>query len=291
MTRIPRSTTASDPAGAEEQAAGRAPGRPLEPRGGRLRAGLRLLVAAAWTAISYLTAEMGAFLTLPVPRARIRLRQVLVRTWARGLAHILGMRIRSTGTPPRAPFFLASNHLSYMDIILLYTRLDGVFIAKRDMRRWPLLGPLAHRMGTIWVNREVRRDAVRVLDEIDEAVARGDGVILFAEGTTSAGDGLLPMKPALFDWAAREQFPVHYATIGYRTPPGSPPAHLAVCWWGDMPFGGHLVDLCRLAKFEAVVEFGPAPIVAPTRGELARRVERAIADRFVPVVDKEQPGS
>jgi 1-acyl-sn-glycerol-3-phosphate acyltransferase len=178
-----------------------------------------------------------------------------------------------------------------MDIILLYTRLDGVFIAKRDMRRWPLLGPLAHRMGTIWVNREVRRDAVRVLDEIDEAVARGDGVILFAEGTTSAGDGLLPMKPALFDWAAREQFPVHYATIGYRTPPGSPPAHLAVCWWGDMPFGGHLVDLCRLAKFEAVVEFGPAPIVAPTRGELARRVERAIADRFVPVVDKEQPGS
>jgi 1-acyl-sn-glycerol-3-phosphate acyltransferase len=201
------------------------------------------------------------------------------------------MRIRSTGTPPRAPFFLASNHLSYMDIILLYTRLDGVFIAKRDMRRWPLLGPLAHRMGTIWVNREVRRDAVRVLDEIDEAVARGDGVILFAEGTTSAGDGLLPMKPALFDWAAREQFPVHYATIGYRTPPGSPPAHLAVCWWGDMPFGGHLVDLCRLAKFEAVVEFGPAPIVAPTRGELARRVERAIADRFVPVVDKEQPGS
>jgi hypothetical protein len=92
------------------------------------------------------------------------------------------------------------------------------------------------------------------------------------------------MKPALFDWAAREQFPVHYATITYRTEPGSVPADLAIAWWGDMPFGAHAVNLCRMRGFEATVEFGSDPIVAPTRGELAARIQQAIEERFVPLM-------
>jgi 1-acyl-sn-glycerol-3-phosphate acyltransferase len=287
VTQIPG--TAAE-AGSPRLAGGVPAGEP-PPGGGRIRAGMRVALASGWTVLSFLAWALGTFATLLVPRARLRWRQAVVRHWARGLGRIVGMRVVSAGDPPRAPFFLVSNHLSYMDIILLYTRLDGVFIAKRDMRHWPVLGPLAHLMGTIWVNREVRRDAVRVLDEIDEAVARGDGVILFAEGTTSAGDGLLPMKPALFDWAAREQYPVHYATITYRTPPGGWPAYLAVGWWGDMRFGGHVWNLCRMRGFDAMVEFGPSPVVAPTRGELAARVQRAIADRFVPLVTRETLGS
>jgi 1-acyl-sn-glycerol-3-phosphate acyltransferase len=287
VTRIPVSS--AETAGAV--ATGRVPAGEPRVRGGWIRAGVRVALASGWTALCFLAWALGAFATLLVPRARLRWRQAVVRQWARGVGRLLGMRVRAVGAPPPAPFFLVSNHLSYMDIILLYTRLDCVFIAKRDMRHWPVLGPLAHLMGTIWVNREVRRDAIRVLDEIDEAVARGDGVILFAEGTTSAGDGLLPMKPALFDWAAREQYPVHYATITYRTPPGGPPAYLAVGWWGDMPFGGHVWSLCRMRGFEAAVEFGPAPVVAPTRGELAERVQRAIGNRFVPLVSKETLGS
>ena len=256
-------------------------------RGGRIRAGLRLSGIGAWTALSFLAWAAGAFITLLVPRARLRWRQRVVRGWARGVGFLFGMRVTVAGRPPKAPFFLVANHLSYVDIILLYTCLDAVFIAKRDMRHWPVLGPLAHVMGTIWVNREVRRDAVRVLDLIDEAIARGDGVILFAEGTTTQGDALLPMKPALFDWAAREQFPVHHATITYRTLSGSPPANLAVAWWGDMPFGAHAVKLCRLRGFDATVEFGPDAIVAPTRGELAARIQQAIEERFVPLVGPE----
>jgi 1-acyl-sn-glycerol-3-phosphate acyltransferase len=137
------------------------------------------------------------------------------------------------------------------------------------------------------VNREVRRDAVRVLDLIDEAIARGDGVILFAEGTTSAGNALLPMRPALFDWAAREQYPVHHVALSYRTE-ANIPAHLVVGWWGDMPFVRHAWDFCRLRSVEALLDFGAAPIVAPTRGELAARVEQAISARFIPMVTTER---
>lgn len=252
-------------------------------RGGRVRAALRIAAVAGWTAALTAGWLAGTILLLPVPRPRLRWRHAVVRRWARGLAWIVGMRTRVIGRPPAAPFFLVSNHLSYADIILLLTELDTVFVAKSEMRSWPVLGPLAHLFGSIWVNRAVRRDAVRVLDLIDDAVARGDGVVLFAEGTTSRGDGLLPMRPALFDWAAREQYPVHYAALSYRTAPGSVPAHHAVCWWGDAPFGPHAWELCRLPGFEAIISFGPEPIIAPTRGELAARVQEAITERFLPV--------
>lgn len=260
-------------------------------RGGRFRAVIRATGAVAWSGgLTVLWAAVNLLL-LPVPRARVRWRHRVVRTWARGLGRIIGMRRRLIGAPPRAPFFLVSNHLSYVDIILLYTCLDGVFIAKREMRHWPVLGPLAHLFGTIWVNRTVRRDAVRVLDSIDEAVGRGDGVILFAEGTTSSGESLLPMRPALFDWSAREQYPVHYASLTYAARPEGPPARSTVCWWGDMTFGPHLMNLIRLRGFEARVEFGSAPIVAPTRGELAERVQAAIAAQFEPVDHSERHAS
>jgi len=256
--------------------------------GGRLRAALRIVGAVGWSASLTLLWALGNLLLLPIPRSRVRWRHRVVGTWARGLAWMIGMRRRVLGVPPRAPFFLASNHLSYVDIILLYTCLDGVFIAKREMRHWPVLGPLSNLFGTIWVNREVRRDAVRVLDLIDESVARGDGVVLFAEGTTSSGEEVHPMRPALFDWAAREQYPVHCASLTYRIPSNAPPARQVVCWWGGMPFGQHLMNLIRLPRFEATVEFAAAPVTAPTRGELAELVRAEIARHFVPVARSPQ---
>ena len=258
------------------------------PRRRPLRAWLRIASIGAWTGAAYLTLLGGQAITAGSGRNRLRWRHWLVRHWSRGVARLLGMKVRVTGAPPRPPFFLVSNHLSYVDIILLYTCLDCVFIAKHEMRRWPGLGLLAHAAGTIWVNRESPRDAVRVLSEIDAAMARGDGVVLFPEGTTSPGSGLLPMRPALFDWAARRQHPVHCTAIGYRSVPGDEPAHLSICWWGDMEFAPHLLDLCRLRGFEADVRFAPAPVTAPDRGSLALRARDEILRHFEPVVTPER---
>jgi 1-acyl-sn-glycerol-3-phosphate acyltransferase len=251
--------------------------------GGRLRAAARILAIALWSAGLTLLWVLGQLLLLPSPRRRVRWRHRIVGTWARGLARIMGMRVEVAGVPPAAPFFLVSNHLSYVDIILLYTRIDGVFIAKHEMRRWPVLGPLARLFGTLWLNRAVRRDAVRVLDLIDNAIGRGDGVVLFAEGTTSNGQAPLPLRPALLDWAARKQYPVHYCSLSYRARPGAPPAAATIGWWGAMPFGRHALNLSRLPGFDARIEFGPAPLVAPTRGELAGRLQHEIGARFIPL--------
>ncbi len=117
-----------------------------------------------------------------------------------------------------------------------------------------------------------------------QAVAGGDGIIVFAEATSSPGNTVLPFRPALLEWAARTGYPVHHASVSYRTPAGSPPAHLSVCWWGDMTLGPHLLGLCRLPRIEATIRFGADPIVERDRKLLAERLQRAVAEQFTPVV-------
>jgi 1-acyl-sn-glycerol-3-phosphate acyltransferase len=200
------------------------------------------------------------------------------------MARVIGMRVRPTGTPPHPPFLLVSNHLSYVDIALLATQLDCVFVAKRDIRDWPALGRVVAAMDTIFIDREHPRDVVRVNERIAEALATGDGVVLFAEGTSTRGDRVLPLQPSLLDVAARRQLPVWYASLTYRTPAGAVPADLAVCWWGDMLFFDHFFGLLKLPGFEARITFGPEPVRDTNRKQLAQRLHQSIAEQFIPVV-------
>ncbi len=160
------------------------------------------------------------------------------------------------------------------------------FVAKREVRSWPVVGLLAASVGTIFIDRTLKRDAVRVLDALAGAIADGDGVVVFAEATSSPGEAVLPFRPALLEWAARTGHPVHHASLGYRTPAPSVPAHLSVCWWGDMTFGRHLVALCRLPGIEATLRFGEAPIAERNRKQLADRLHQAVSARFTPVVQE-----
>lgn len=225
---------------------------------------------------------LGMWATTPWPARRLAWRNLIVRRWARGMAWIVSMRVRRVGTAPEAPFFVVANHLSYVDIVLLFGELDGVFVAKRELAAWPAVGYLTRLVGTIFVDRTRRRDAKRVIRAIDDRVSAGDGVIVFPEGTSSAGDDVYPLRSALFEWAAERSFPTHAVTIYYGTRPGQPPARDAVCWWGDMTFLPHVIALCRMPGFDATVHFDETPLVAPDRTELAIRARAAIARNFVP---------
>jgi 1-acyl-sn-glycerol-3-phosphate acyltransferase len=188
---------------------------------------------------------------------------------------------------PKAPFFLVSNHLSYLDIVVYAAGMPCRFVAKQEVRSWPVVGFLAWAGGTIFIDRAMKRDAVRVLDDLGRAVQAGDGVVVFAEATSTPGYTVLPFRPALLEWAARTGYPVHYASIEYRTPESSPPAHLSVCWWGDMTFGRHLAALSRLPRIEATIRYGETPIAERDRKHLAERLQRAVAAQFTPVVTEQ----
>ena len=254
---------------------------------GAVRASLRMVALVATTTPIYL----GVLFCKPVAwfstRRSLAIQDFWVRTWARACARILGMRITVDGASPAPPFFLVSNHLSYVDIVVLFSVLDCHFIAKSDVARWPVMGFLARTAGTLFIRRESKRDLTRVIPAVQALLGAGRGVVVFPEGTSTKGDAVARFKPSLFEVAILTETPVSYAALSYVTPDATPPAHLSVCWWGDMEFMPHLFRLLALPRFDATVAFGGARITADDRKVLAARAQRAVEDQFTPVVGYE----
>jgi len=242
----------------------------------RLRAWRRAAVVAVVIPAGYLPLLAGRLVLAPFERARERYTSWYFRRWSRALLRWIGVSVRVRGAPPAAPFLLVSNHLSYVDVLVLASRLGCVFVSKAEVRRWPLLGPICRTFGTIFIDREARRDLPRVMAEIGRALADGRGVVLFPEGTSSSGRTVEPFKPPLLALATRLGLPVHYAALGYRTPPDGPPARLAVCWAGGVPFVRHAWGLLHLASVDADLRFAPQPIYEDDRKRLAERLRLAV---------------
>lgn len=256
-------------------------------RTGAVRPVVRLGAIALWTGGLFVVLVAGMWLASPWPHRRRGWRNAIVGRWARGLGWIVNMRVTIVGQRPKPPFFLVANHVSYCDIVLLLGQVHGVFVAKKELNQWPVLGYLTRLVGTIFVDRASRRDAKRVLQSIDQRVASGDGVIVFPEGTSSDGGDVYPMRTALFEWAAQTGKPVDIATIHYVTGPGLPPAREAVCWWGDMSFVPHVLQLCQMPGFEATLHFGGEPVSGTDRALLAVQARDAVARNFVPHLAEE----
>lgn len=231
-----------------------------------------------WT--FYLILLVARLFTFGSSARSIALQQWTMRRWSNGCLRIMGARVEIEGEVPEPPYFLVSNHLGHVDIFLLGLRVGARFVAKREVRGWPVIGHMCEAAGTLFIDRERRRDLLRMNELIAGAMEEGRGVLLFPEGTSSRGEELLPFKPSLLDLPAKQGWPVHYATIHYETPAGEPPAGLFVCWWGGMPFLPHFQRLCEMRGFTARLRFGPAPVEADNRKELAIRLRKAMMNQF-----------
>ena len=248
-----------------------------------MRAAVRLAALCATTAALYTIWLAGAGLLFVSQKAASRWRGLIFRVWGCTAVSLLGMRLGVSGAPPRPPFLLVVNHLGYVDVVALAALCGCVFVAKKEVSGWPVVGRLCRSMRTIFVNRRSRRDIPRALSSIEAALDEGAGVVLFAEGTSTRGAGVLPFKSPLLEAAARRGLPVHYATLSYRTGRDEEPAETAVCWWGDMTFPAHFFGLLKLRGFSADLVFGEEAIGADDRKALAGKLWSAVSARFVPV--------
>ncbi|HOZ49965.1 MAG TPA: lysophospholipid acyltransferase family protein [Candidatus Hydrogenedentes bacterium] len=243
----------------------------------------RILLAGIWTLVLFAL----RLLTMPVglvsPRLDAISRRFLIRVWGHGIAQIIGMRVIVKGKPPKPPYFVVSNHLSHADGYLFARTLGCVFVVKGDVARWPVVGFLMRSGNVVFINREKRSDTVRVNEIIRELLADGEGVLMFAESTTSPGKDMLPFKTSLFAPAAEGNIPVHYATVHYQAPKGQPPASEWIGWWRMEPFFGHMWRMIGYPGFTATLTFGSEPIACPDRKELARKLWEACKAQFTPV--------
>ena len=246
-----------------------------------VRAGLRLLAAVVWTLACYLPLEVSNLVLRPWPSRRTAVQAGVLRSWGRVLLRLLGARTERRGPLPEPPFLLVANHLSYLDIPLL-AESGGRFVAKAEIRGWPLARRVCEAAGVIFVDRRSKRDLLRVGRILEDAMSEARGVILFPEGTTGRGDALLPFRPSLLAEAARTGRPVHPAVISYQTSSPAPPADEVVCWWGNQALWPHLRRLLLLPPFRARIEYGEEPVTDADRKRLAERLRRVMHELFVP---------
>jgi 1-acyl-sn-glycerol-3-phosphate acyltransferase len=179
----------------------------------RLRAGWRLLRMGV-----HLLHGM-AVMALRFPAADAARRQEHIRWWSAKLVRMAGLQLVVSGTPRPGATLLVANHISWLDIAAVHAVAPQArFVSKADVLAWPLLGWLIKTAGTLFIERERKRDAVRVLHQVAEALRAGDTVAVFPEGTTGDGASLLPFHANLLQSAIATATPVQCVAIRYSDP-------------------------------------------------------------------------
>jgi 1-acyl-sn-glycerol-3-phosphate acyltransferase len=180
---------------------------------------------------------------------------------ARGILAGLGIHYRVEGRPPTHGL-VVSNHLSYLDILILSAAMRCFFVAKAEIRGWPYFGKAARTGGTIFIDRSSLASAERVSAIIAERLELPVPVLFFPEGTSTDGSSLLRFHSRLFEPAIVAGAPVTAAAVRYVLEDGVEEREL--CWFGDAAFLPHLWKALGAAGFTAEVQFGE-PRVYPDR--------------------------
>ena len=231
--------------------------RCIEGAHGFIRAALRMI---------WLAAEIFRGLVAYRSAGSLRLRARWLHLVCRRTLRIFAVNVDLSGRIPSSGLLVA-NHLSYLDILLLSSLTPCVFVAKSQVRAWPIFGWFARIAGTIFVNRGNRRDAARASEEIRAALRVGALVVLFPEGTSSDGTAVLPFKSSLLEGVIGERVPVSVAALRYELPDGD--AGAEACYWGEHTLVPHLLNLMTKRTVHASVSFSPVPNTWRDRKKLA----------------------
>ena len=230
-----------------------------------------------------------AALTLPL----MPLQQLFVWFWPRMarrfpmhyhrmVCRLLGLRIEVTGTPPQAgPVLIVSNHVSWLDIVVLSAVAPLSFIAKREVREWPFFGTLARLQRTVFIDRNRRHATGTKRDEMQDRLKARDILVLFPEGTSSNGHEVLPFKSSFFGAAENEGVLVQPVSLAYckcRNLPMNRRLMPSYAWYGEMELAPHLWEALATGPVDVSVTFH-APLSVSGEGNrklLARHAEEKV---------------
>jgi 1-acyl-sn-glycerol-3-phosphate acyltransferase len=212
-------------------------------------------------------------------------RNFLIRSWSAKLLAILGIRLTVQGAVPQYGgngLLFAANHVSWLDIYLLDAIHPLRFVSKSEVRAWPMIGFLAAKVGTLFIERTRRHDTGRVNQDIESALRNGAHVALFPEGTTTDGTHIRNFHASLLQPAIDADAPLQPVAIRYLGENGeidTTPAYI-----DDLSFGDSLKRILRCPVIHAELYF--AATVSPhgkNRRELAGVLHNAITNALFPV--------
>ena len=248
---------------------------------------MRLILAVLWTVlctpllIGPLLARLGGRV------ASMRWGARVCHVWARGMLRVFGVRFQASGPMPPRGAFLASNHTTWLDILVISAWMPTNFIAKKEVGHIPGIGFLSGLVGTLFLDRESQRDAHRLSQELRALLAGGLEITLFPEGYCADGHSLLPFRAPLFGAAAELQQPCVPLCIRYDLP--------QVVWNDGSGIGAHsrrMLKARRLdrgrAPIQATIQAAPA-MRGSDRKLLARMIEEEVRKRFTPFAPASEP--
>ena len=206
-------------------------------------------------------------------------RASLTGWWAAKLLRILNVVLLVHGARPPAHvrnMIVAANHVSWLDIFVISAAHPARFVAKAEIRDWPIAGWLCDKAGTIFIRRTRRSDTAKINLIMHDVLAEGATIGFFPEGTTSRGDKLMKFHTSLFEPAVVNAATLAPAAIRYRASDGE--LSDAVAFIGELSFAESVGLIIRQKSMIAEITFAP-PIDAKglLRRELAQRAEIAIA--------------
>jgi len=217
-----------------------------------------------------------AFL-LPWLSKNIRTR--VERRWNSGLMDILNIKIRLCGVVPDLSVqnvMLVSNHVSWLDIYLLNAVRPVRFVSKIEVRSWPVVGWLASKTGTLFIDRSKRHDTARINHEVSDILSNGGCIGVFPEGTTSNGSHLRPFHASLLQPAIHSQSKIWPAAIRYSHADGT--LNIAPAYVDELTFSDSLLLILSQQTIYAEIQFmPPIQVHGRQRRDLAREAEMVIA--------------
>lgn len=208
------------------------------------------------------------------------------------LCRLFGLRVHIKGTPVTGRgVLMVANHTGYYDILILSAANKVSFVAKTEVQSWPLFGLMAKLQRSVFVDRSRRAAAAESAKIIRDRLKDGETLVLFPEGTTTDGNGIIPFKSALMGSVESdigseghiEHVPVQAVSIAYVGFHGLPLGRENrpfYAWYGDMDLIGHVLESFKTGPLDVVVEFHPPMSVGPGFGrkELAAATEKLVRD-------------
>lgn len=192
-------------------------------------------LTACWRSYHVLAHVLAGAWTVRVvfPRLSVAQKEERIQAWALELLARLAIKLIVKGQPCQAgPALLASNHISWLDIMVLHAARHCRFVSKSELQHWPLVGTLATGAGTLYIERESRRDAMRVVHNMAECLRQGEVLAVFPEGTTGDGTQLLPFHANLLQAAISAQAPVQPVALHFADE-ATGAVSFAPCYIGD----------------------------------------------------------
>jgi 1-acyl-sn-glycerol-3-phosphate acyltransferase len=210
------------------------------------------------------------FLLTTGPWAGFKRRSLWLNRAARIVLRSLNVSVRIDGGTLPHTGVVASNHLGYLDVLVLAAATPQVFLAKSEVRSWPVFNWFARMAGTQFIDRNRRSDVARQNADFVHIVENDAVLTIFLEGTSTDGSLVRPFRSSLLEPAVEHRWPVTPAAIHY-TCTGADVAQ-DVCWWGDMGFFEHLFRLVRADTITAHIRFGTPVAPGDDRKALAARL-------------------